>query len=252
MELNKYYYLLGFCLGDGSVDKAGRIYIRLAYKDSEFLNKLSSIFGGPVQEYMARCQTGLFKSVRWQVPKEASKRLISSGLVTNKTYKTNSNVFNRVPEEFKPDFIRGYFDADGSIGEYSSGWGSSVKYTFSIVSKDRSVLDCLQCWFESKLGHKINIITDSDYYRLRQSGNIKCQQIYKQIYYKNCLCLDRKRLIFEDCQPKLIKGYHFHRASKKWRISAKPFVGLTFNSELECQDFIRRNYEKFTSKMATT
>jgi|APGre2960657404_1045060.scaffolds.fasta_scaffold00061_34 intein/homing endonuclease len=204
MKKEIFYYILGFIYGDGSSD-GRRITIRLSKKDKEHLVKISyEIFQeNKVKDYYSKCQTGLFESCRLDLNYESSQLFIRAGILKNKTYLEESDVFDQIKDNYKKDFIRGYFDADGSVILTKE---NSSKLIWSLTSKNLKILQKIQTYLEKVTNHRTPLKNDktSRIFRLIQSGNKSVCLIYSNLYYKNCFCLKRKQNVFlKICQGTL-------------------------------------------------
>lgn len=112
-------YLMGFLAADGSIQKDGGIKIGLSTIDRAFLEKVRMILHSnyPIRDYLTKdgfsVSEFIFRS------EKIKQKLAEYGIVNNKT-KTFNFPYN-LPEEFYIDFIRGYFDGDGTFciaGQY--------------------------------------------------------------------------------------------------------------------------------------
>ena len=110
-------YILGFLAADGYLpDTRGarnRIVLTLARKDEEILYRIKEELGytGPIYQFY----NGEFPASSLTFnSKEIRKNVEKYGIVNNKTFKLKSLPYN-LPDEYIIDYIRGYFDGDGSI-----------------------------------------------------------------------------------------------------------------------------------------
>lgn len=112
-------YLMGFLAADGSIQKDGGIKIGLSTIDRPFLEKVRIILHSnyPIRDYLTKdgfsVSEFIFRS------EKIKQKLAEYGIVNNKT-KTFSFPYN-LPKELYIDFIRGYFDGDGTFciaGQY--------------------------------------------------------------------------------------------------------------------------------------
>ena len=112
-------YLMGFLAADGSIQKDGGIKIGLSTVDKPFLEKIRTILHSnyPIRDYITKdgfsVSEFIFRS------EKIKQKLSQYGIVNNKT-KTFVFPYN-LPKEFYIDFIRGYFDGDGTFcmaGQY--------------------------------------------------------------------------------------------------------------------------------------
>ncbi|KKS20864.1 MAG: hypothetical protein UU77_C0014G0013 [candidate division WWE3 bacterium GW2011_GWC1_41_7] len=101
-------YVLGFWYADGHMrhEKSYRIYF--TSKDKEHLISIKKLLetNSPLTAYGGSCVTLVVHS------KRLFQDLLLLGGVPGKS---NVITFPKIPPQFLPDFIRGYFDGDGSV-----------------------------------------------------------------------------------------------------------------------------------------
>ncbi len=130
-------YLMGFLAADGSIQKDGGIKIGLSTIDKPFLEKVRAILHSnyPIRDYLTKdgfsVSEFIFRS------EKIKQKLAQYGIVNNKT-KTFVFPYN-IPKEFYIDFIRGYFDGDGTFclaGQYcrASLCGYNQEFLQSVVN----------------------------------------------------------------------------------------------------------------------
>lgn len=176
-------YLLGFFAADGNVsNKNNRIQSQLSIKDKTHLEKIHQEIGGSeVYEYLSNGH----KSCGWHCFSAQIKRdLAEYGIVPNKT--GTLTIPKKLNKQYWRDFIRGYFDGDGSV--YKDGSG----FRISITSANREILEDINSFL------KENGIKPSTIYPDHSNVCIKFRSqsaidIYNLLYYPSCLCLDRKK-----------------------------------------------------------
>lgn len=183
----KMAYLLGFIAADGNVSKKyHNLTITLSEIDIDFLRKIKSELGGrEVKTYQN--QDG-FSFCTWScASRQIREDLEKYNIFPNKTF---SFTFpENLPKIFWKDFIRGYFDGDGSIYEDANG------LRFSIGSAKQNILEKInEYFFEACNITKQNIYKNKkqniEYVlRYRTKDAIK---IFNHLYYENCFCLPRK------------------------------------------------------------
>lgn len=111
-------WLLGFLAADGYLPKTkgakNRIVITLARQDENVLYEIKKELGyeGPVRQFDST--EGYPSSSLAFTSQKLRKKIESYGIVNNKTFKFKKLPKN-LPDEYKIDFIRGFFDGDGSI-----------------------------------------------------------------------------------------------------------------------------------------
>ena len=94
-----------------------------------------------------------------------------------------------LPQELIKDFIRGIFDADGSVGMY----GKNQQPTACIVG----YIPMLS-WVKNQLAG--NITKMGNCFRLQNGSRQGVIDWCNYLYYSECLCLERKRLKFVEIQ----------------------------------------------------
>lgn len=178
-------YILGFLMADGNVSKKGnRIQIALSIIDKDFLIKIREVIGGsPVIEYISNGKPG----VCWQCTSAKIKKdLIEYDVIPNKT--GSAKIPKKLNKEFYPDFIRGYFDGDGSVYE-----DNAVGLNFT--SHNTEILQDILNVFEG-LGippvtiHEYKYRPGNYYIRYRTKSVFKIYDIFYKD--KNCFKLQRK------------------------------------------------------------
>lgn len=186
---NKMAYFLGFIMADGNVAKnSNRIQICLAEKDSEFLELFYKEIGGtPVAHYFAR--KGTQPICRWEcLSSKIKKDLSIYGIIPHKT--GFAKIPNTLKKEFYSDFIRGYFDGDGSIWIEENGAAG-----FGITSHNPEILQQIIDYFEERdiPPVKINIDNRSNINYSFKYRKQAIKKIYKILYYdKEIFYLKRK------------------------------------------------------------
>lgn len=123
-------YWLGMMFSDGSITKERQVNLEL--KDEEHILKFQKAIGAKNHKI------NIIKDQRWSKEcvcyklglrdQKLAEDLKKYGCVPNKSYIQFD--FPNIPEEFYPDFIRGYFDGDGSV------YFTNNKYKLSFVGND--------------------------------------------------------------------------------------------------------------------
>lgn len=194
-------YWLGFIYADGYVSTNNRFGIELSIIDINHLEKIKRSINSNIK-IRTRIKNGneycsiLFKN------KKIYEDLNNKGVIPNKTYDLKFPNYEIVPKKYIKDFIRGYFDGDGC-------------YTFSIkerVRKDRNNKICKRLYKEinvvcyckefleelrktilNEIGCNFKLIKNRNTYVLRIFDKKNMISFINYIYYKDCLCLDRKK-----------------------------------------------------------
>ena len=194
-ENDRMAYVLGFLAADGTVRKnTNEIKIGLSSTDKEFLEILSNELGGrPISTYTTsegfECSTLEFTS------KHIKEKIAEYNIVPNKTFTfTFPKNLNR---KYWIDFIRGYFDGDGSV----SAAGKAIR--FQICAANREVLETIVDFLYDEYNiPKVNIQKYeknrvNPIYNIQYSTN-STKSIYKILYHDDCLFLPRKKKKYEE------------------------------------------------------
>lgn len=102
------YYLLGVFMSDGSLDLNGRYRAEICSQDEDWLGLLRDVIS-PTRPILSQRKNLRKLSISG---KSSVEWLYKQGCIPNK-----SKVLNmpEVPDKYLRDFVRGYFDGDGSI-----------------------------------------------------------------------------------------------------------------------------------------
>jgi hypothetical protein len=201
IDSKKKAYWLGFLYADGSIlsqDPRGygeqEFKLSLGECDREVLEHykedLKSTY--PIRKDICKniktegkAQIQLICSYRSQKTVEDLKKL---GCVENKSLILKFPNEQQVPKEFIYDFIRGYFDGDGSISEYKDAYQISFVGTQDFISK-------LATYFEGGSVFPDKRKTNSWYFNL--GGNLQVLKAYHLMYDNADRYMERKYLKFQ-------------------------------------------------------
>lgn len=196
-------YLLGFYLGDGSLSK-GRLSVGVSEKD-KYIVELFQRFISPntsLYYYTPNREDYNEKpSIRFSVQhKELAESLRKFGYGERKTYLNKTlPIFNT---ELYPHFIRGYFDADGSISvsfaERKQGRQigyKSLLRAFNITSKDPTILIDIQNKL-SEYNIKVSVKSYKKGSILYTNNKDIIEKLYELLYSNSEFYLDRKKEMF--------------------------------------------------------
>jgi hypothetical protein len=184
-------YFLGFLFADGYVnEKINMVDLTIHHKDKEILHEfVKNIYpeGRPLM---------VVKKDYLRLVINSSKLvadLVKWGCFQAKTFKLK---FPLIPERFQRDFIRGYFDGDGSICVGKDGTlNLSVVGTINFLNGMKEILmkKCIlnDTAYDDRHPEKQNNIR-----ALRFGGNIVINRIYHYMYDNSTIYLLRKRKIF--------------------------------------------------------
>lgn len=190
-------YILGLLASDGNVAKAeNQISIVLNARDAELLEKIriEMQISRPIKTFVR--SGGAPESKLSVFSSTMKKDLAHYSIVPAKTFILQPPELLKA--EYYRDYIRGYFDGDGSIYINSN---NSYGVNFSGASKS------IIAWIQRVLAEQYNIIcptlekipklsNDRDYYRITYYGK-KVLALYKILYHDNTLYMKRKKDTFE-------------------------------------------------------
>lgn len=189
-------YLLGFLASDGTVDKKNnRIKISLSSIDKIFLKQIKEElkYEGDILDYTTN--NGFNVSELTFTSQKIKNDLAKYNIVPNKTliftFPKNLN------KKYWIDFIRGYFDGDGSV---STAGNDAIRWQICSATKD--VLETIVNFFYEEHGiEKVNILKqpriNHPLYYFQYSTNAT-KKIFKILYKDDCLKLPRKYLKFKE------------------------------------------------------
>ena len=188
-------YWLGFMYADGCIlpqDPRGygeqEFKIQIAKTDLELLEKFKEDIKStyPIREDTSKnnrnenWQVQVIQSLRSQKTVEDLKRL---GCVENKSLILTFPTEEQVPKEFVYDFIRGYFDGDGSVSQYNNNFNINIVGTEQFITT-------LATYFEGGSVYKDKRKTNSWYYNL--GGNQQVIKAYHLLYDNKTRYMQRK------------------------------------------------------------
>ena len=207
-------YILGYIVADGCV------YKRKDRKDSYVLNitskdrdHLASINKSLHSDYPISIKYNSQRMPYSQIQisnLEICRDLMKLGIFPRKT--SNLNPI-KVPEKYLSDFVRGFFDGDGTVYMYKVNGVTQIKAGF--VSVNYSFLN----HFNINLCKSLGILPKSIHQELPKNNRIlvkyridfyisDCEKLSKYLYKNNpTLYLPRKRRIFESWESKPRRHY---------------------------------------------
>lgn len=189
-------YLLGFLASDGTVDKKNnRIKIGLSSIDKKFLMKIKEElkYEGDILDYIT--SNGFSVSELTFTSQQIKNDLARYNIVPNKTF--TFKFPKNLNKKYWIDFIRGYFDGDGSV---STAGENAIKWQICSATKD--VLETIVDFFYEEYHiKKVSILEQSrknnKLYYFQYSTNAT-KEIFSILYKKNSLKLPRKYLKFKE------------------------------------------------------
>lgn len=189
-------YILGFIAADGTVRKnCNEIKIGLSAVDADFLQQFQKLIGGSELKYYTT--TKGYDSVSWTFTSQhIKKKLAEYNIVPQKTF--TFKFPKNLNKKYWIDFIRGYFDGDGSI---STAGPSAIRWQLCSATTD--VLETIVNFFYEEYGiPKVSIQKNvknrkNPLYNIQYSS-ISTRKIYEFLYTDNCIYLPRKKQKYEE------------------------------------------------------
>lgn len=124
------------------------------------------------------------------------KDLIDLGIVNKKSFILT---MDKIPDEFKLDFIRGYFDGDGTIGEQWTTKSKTPMMRTRFCSGSKTLANQIVDHLETLGVNRVNVRKDSrkELYNIEYSQNAS-KKIYELFYGDSSLIyLNRKKNKFD-------------------------------------------------------
>ena len=189
-------YIIGLIASDGTLYKRkghqGLVSIQLHKNDEEILKKISNElnYNKPLNYTKNYCSLTLTSDILYN-------DLIKVGLYDKKTYTINMNQI-KVPNEYLFDYIRGYFDGDGSIFKSLQKSCKNITpccYNISITGFVHNLKSIQEFLKENEINSQIIIDkrkTILEFGNLKFGSNKDKYLFLKSIYQNNELCIKRK------------------------------------------------------------
>lgn len=194
-ENERMAYLLGFLTSDGTIDKKNnRIKIGLSSVDKDFLIMIKKELGyeGDILDYQT--SNGFNVSELTFTSQQIKKDLAKYNIVPNKTFTyTFPESLNK---KYWIDFIRGYFDGDGSV---STAGPHAIRW--QICAANKQVLEkIIDFFYEEYSIEKVSILVQMKEHPLYyfQYSTTATKKIFSILYKENCLKLPRKYFKFKE------------------------------------------------------
>lgn len=214
---NNMAYILGFICADGCINldtrkngRYGRIYFSIHKNDRKLLEEIAIELGCSIKQVHDRKKEA--SSYLYVYSTEMYDDLVSLGLTSNKSLTLQ---WLDIPDEYLKDFIRGYYDGDGSITEVQQ----TLNYYKLVIQflGTENFLKGIVNTFQNKLH-----IIDTGKKIEKTQTRIHCLR-YRTKQARNILLW-----LYEDCELKLDRKYnkfqnHLNR-KKVQRLSASSEV----------------------------
>lgn len=190
-------YILGLIAADGSVSKKENcVAIQLLASDREILDKISLVTKNtrPIDEYIRKETNHKIATFRvWS--KEWKNDLTHYGIIPQKTFTLQPPVF--LDPKYRIDYIRGYFDGDGSI------YALKNKALFEIVGASKAEIN----WIQDELLNHYHVVlnkplhetlpTGTIMYKIKSTNKEELMKLYHLFYDNKSLFLSHKKEKFK-------------------------------------------------------
>lgn len=219
-------YVLGYIVADGciSVSKERKKHpfrLNITSKEKEHLERIKKALGS---EHKISKKSGGNIKVAYQLQIRnpvICEDLIALRVVPRKTYNLGPI---KVPDKYFPDFVRGFFDGDGSVYIYKVNRTSQIKVGF--VSASLPFITHFNKNLCKAIGTPLKTIHKAKHKRRKIPIYYinfyidDCEKLAKFMYGSNPkLYLPRKRQIFETWKP--IKRRHYIKQNYPSKIGWK-------------------------------
>ncbi len=189
----EFAYAIGLLTADGCLSKDGR-HIDLTSKDKALVITFKKCLG--LATKISKKNSGARnQAYHTQFGDVLFYRFLEDIGLTPAKSKTISSV--SVPQKYFLDFLRGYFDGDGSsYSSYDSVYAKSFRFNISFTSASPKFFD----WLRTRVRERLNIHgylchNRNNFYLQLKYSKKEATVLAKSMYYsKNLPCLQRKRL----------------------------------------------------------
>jgi len=217
-DKHNFYYILGYTMADGCVDK-NAIRYNLSIKDFELIDYLRQklIPTQPIKKrsYFYKSKNKTYESYFFVVNnKEYVCRLYNHGIIKAKT---GMEIMKNVEYGYEKDFVSGYFDGDGHVSMYN--YNNVLLKSLVIASASLILLKQINQYINNigKIhNHSSNKFsnTKTKVYELRINDIRGIEYFYKEVYRSNHFRLSRKNQAFIN----LFKEWNDRKLSRKSRM----------------------------------
>lgn len=190
-------WIIGFLAADGTVrSNNNSIKIGLAKKDKEVLEKIKKELqiGNPITEYTSRKGYDVVE-LNWTC-KQHKEDLKSFSIVPNKTFILKPPY--KLKKQYWIDYIRGYFDGDGSINLINNKDQKSLRW--QVCSATPELLQWIVDYFAENGIPIVKIQVQQrkePLYYIQYSTN-STKKIYSILYNESPMFLKRKKEYYEE------------------------------------------------------
>lgn len=196
-------YIMGFIAADGTIRKdSNSIKITVSRRDRELLVKIKEEVGIEVEVKDYTTNQGYNCSTLVWTDQKHKEDLAKYSIVPEKTFILQPPT--NLKREYWIDYIRGYFDGDGSINNIKSTNGrGNGSIRWQVCSATKELIEWIVDFFNEEYGiPKVNVQMqvrnhEKPLYIVQYSSRAS-RMIYKVLYSESSLYLARKKEIFDN------------------------------------------------------
>ena len=180
-------YWLGFLLADGCNSRDRAVKFALSSLDEDMVEAFKKDIKSTAPIYRNKGLSTLTVHSRKFV-----SFLKPYGFIQNKTQNT---FFPNIPESFHRDFIRGYFDGDGSVSVFVSKGlrGKTISAYYSIAGTEELLMGIQDVLIKHCNLNKNKLVQSKGIKILTYGGTNQVEKIYHYLYDGCTVFMDRKR-----------------------------------------------------------
>ncbi len=194
LNIPEYSYFIGFVQADGHLHSAernrGKLSIEISHRDLDILEKFQKIIPVNSTIYTRIRNTNFLNNYTGVCLNFFNKQFRDTINYYGVPYGKKSNIIKPPPVEYlEHDYWRGIIDADGSLGITGQG----LPY-ISLVTASEDLFRAYSKYLKINYNIILNLRrnTRDSVYNITISRE-KAQKIVKNLYYENCLSLNRKK-----------------------------------------------------------
>lgn len=199
-------YFLGFIMADGYMykrtEKLYRFGLKIKSSDDDIIKKFCTYIKYPLNKIRYRNQErngNISELAEIQINNQIfCNHLINLGIVPKKTGKEIMPNCNG----YELDFIRGFIDGDGWVYRHLCSTGQD-RFAIGCCSVSLSILESIQKYIKDTLGIEMHISERKGVYKCENASKYKVFKLLNNIYYDNCLSLDRKNNLAQEIRKEI-------------------------------------------------
>lgn len=182
-------YLLGFLAADGTVRKdSNEVKIGLSSVDVDFLEVIRQELQSERPLFTYETANGYSVTELKFTSSNIKRKLAEYNIVPNKTY--TFQFPEKLSKEYYIDFIRGYFDGDGSV----STAGEAIRFQICGFKPEvlEKIVEILEQYGIPKVKVQKQMKESGNYLYTIQYSTVPTKKIFQLLYTPNSLYLPRK------------------------------------------------------------